>query len=190
MDNTRDEKAEGEVPKKTFSIIVAVIVITAIIVVFYYARKEPTTAVKQQPPKPSSPYTLTPSEITSAAGVAQNFTATYPIQGGWQNLSDASFYIAGGGHDQWVHYYPANDSFSFDRMKGSCKPGQATTLSTNFLTLNCADSSASGPQDKPTVTFSLTPRPSFSGEKYVLVVVTFDLNKASFGAVAGNWTVK
>ena len=186
----QDEKVTGELSKKTILIVICLIVLATIgTIIFYGARK--TTIVAPQPQRPATPlYTLTPSNITTAAGIAQVFTAEYPVSGGWQNLSDASLYIAGGGHDQWVHYYPVKNSFSFDKQKGSCKPGEATSISTKYLTLNCGASSVSGPGEKPKITFSLTPQPPFSKEKYVLLVVTFDNNKASSGKLLGNWTVK
>jgi hypothetical protein len=199
MDENQDEKTEeilfkpeGESPSsdktvlnKTILIVIGVFVLTIAGAVFFYSFKKPKTAGQ-----PTSPYTLTPSNATTAPGVPQNFTAVYPISGGWKNLSDASFYIAGGSHDQWVHYYPATKNFSLQGTAGRCTAGQATTLSTNFLILNCSASSVSGEGAKPTVTFSLTPKPSFSGVKYLLVVAAFDQAKASAGAVAGSWTVQ
>src|SRR5437762_10951599 len=116
MDEKQDEKTEeilfkpeGEsrssdktVLNKTTLIVIGVLVLTIVGAAYFYSSRKTKTAT--QPP---NPYTLTPSNITTAAGVPQSFTAVYPISGGWQNLSDASFYIAGGMHDQWVHYYPA-----------------------------------------------------------------------------------
>jgi len=191
MDEKHDEKTkeiffkpEGEnhSSDKIRLVAIALLVLSAVGAVYFYRHRDTSSQLP-------SPYTLTPSKITTAAGVTQSFTAAYAV-GSWQNLSDASFYVAGGGHDQWVHYNPATKSFTLAGVTGSCTPGQAATLSNKFLTLNCSSSSVSGSGTEPTVTFSLTPQPSFSGAEYRLVVIAFDQAKASSGALAGTWTLK
>lgn len=194
MDQKRDEKTkevflkpegEGRSSDKIIFVVIVVFVLSAVGAVFFYRNRG--TERTSQPP---SPYTLTPSKITTAAGATQSFTAAYPVSGGWRNLSDASIYVAGGGHDQWVHYNPVTKGFTLAGVTGSCTPGQAATLSNNFLIFNCSASSVSGSDIKPTVTFSLTPQTSFSGAEYRLVIIAFDQAKASSGSVAGTWTVK
>jgi subtilisin family serine protease/glucose/arabinose dehydrogenase len=136
-----------------------------------------------------SPNTLTPSNVTTAPGTAQSFTATYSDPDGFQNLNDASLYIAGGGNNQWAHYSPGTNSFTLTGAAGSCAPGQATTLSTLFLTLNCSGSSASGSGTALTVTFSFTPQAASSGTQYEMVPLVFDQTGQSVGKQLGSWTI-
>src|SRR6187401_266827 len=103
-EKTKDLSGSGLNPssKRLLFIMIGVLVLSAAIVAYLLRQKDtkPLTAGKQPP----IPYTLAPSKVTSAAGTAQSFTATYPLPGGWNGISDASFYIAGAKHDQWVRY--------------------------------------------------------------------------------------
>jgi len=132
---------------------------------------------------------LTPASITTTPGAAQSFTAVYSDADGWQSLSDTTLYIAGGTHNEWVHYSPAANRFTLTGVNGNCAPGQGTTLSSGFLTLNCNASSAFGSGNTLTVTFNLTPQPSFSPAQYTLVIGALDQSGASDGKFGGNWTV-
>jgi len=182
MDKISDENL---LSNKLFFIVIGVLIVSAVGVVFLLRHKNTRTVNV-----PTGPYTLVPSEITTAAGVAQSFTVTYPVPGGWQNISDASIYIAGGHHDQWVHYQPATKSFTLKGANGSCTAGKPATLSTNYLILNCGASSASDSGEKPIITFSLTPLPSSSGVKYVINTILIDKTKKGSGGIGANWTVK
>lgn len=145
-----------------------------------------TTTIPAQLPSADA---LTISNITTAPGITQSFTATYSDRVGWQNLSDASFYIAGGEHDQWLRYNPMTNSFILVGANSNCTPGQATTISSSFLTLNCSSSTVSFSGTTLKVTFSLTPLSSFSGVRYQLIIFVYDYAKKSNGKVVGNWTV-
>jgi hypothetical protein len=182
MDKASDDKL---LSKKLFFIAIGVLVLSSIGVVFLLRHKKTATVSA-----PTGSYTLVPSDITTAAGVAQIFTATYPISGGWQNISDASIYIGGRSNDQWVHYNPSTKNFTLMGAAGSCTAGEATTLSTNYLSLNCGATSASGSGEKPMITFSLTPQPSSSGTKYMLNTIVMDISKKGSGGTGGNWTIK
>lgn len=194
MDEKHDVKTEEKFSgredgnhssKKLFFIAIGVLVISAIGVLFLLRHRNTRTAIV-----PTSPYALTPSNITTAAGVAQSFTVIYPVAKGWQNISDASIFIAARKNDQWVHYSPMTKGFTLKGTDGSCRAGQAATLSTDYLTLNCGASSASGSAEVPMVTFSLTPQPSSSGTKFIMNTFVIDKTKKGSGGVGGMWTVK
>ena len=88
-----------------------------------------------------------------------------------------------------VHYSPATNKFTMVGASGICTPGQATTLSNGFLTLNCSTSSASGSGTTLTVTFNLTPQPPLSGAPYLLIITAVDQSAASNSKTTGSWII-
>jgi hypothetical protein len=129
------------------------------------------------------------SNIMTTSGVTQIFTATFSDPNGWQNLSDASFYLLGGGHDQQVHFNPLTHNFTLDGAAGSCTPGQPAILSNTYLTLNCSISSYTSSGNLLTVTYTIIPRTAFSGFQYRLFILATDKSGNTNAKNVGNWTV-
>jgi len=114
---------------------------------------------------------------------------SYSDPDGYQNISDASLMISGSSHNEWVHYNRATNRFSMMGVAGDCAAGQATTLSSGFLTLNCGSSSASGSGNILNVTYNLTPQPPLSGTGYNLIIAVTDQGGASSNKNTGYWIV-
>jgi hypothetical protein len=132
---------------------------------------------------------LTPVNISTFPSVAKAFTAVYSDPNGWLNLSDVSLFLSGSTHNEWVHYNPQTNKFTLVGVGGDCSPGQATILSNTQLILNCGPSTASGSGSDLTVTYNLTPQPSFSGASYLLIITAVDQSSARNSMTAGFWTV-
>ena len=113
---------------------------------------------------PPSADNVSPMNSTTGPGTVQIFTAVYSDPDGWQDIAAANFYLAGGLHNEWLHYLVAPNLFTMLGTNDFCSPGQAKTISSGFLTLDCAASSVSGSGTVLTVTFRVTPQPSFIGD--------------------------
>ena len=126
---------------------------------------------------------------STAPGTVQTFTAVYSDPDGWQNIAAANFYLAGNGglHNEWLHYLVAPNLFTMMGSTDSCSPGQAKTISSGYLTLDCGASSISGSGNVLTVTFRVTPQPSSSGIQYNIFTAASDQAGAAFAIFAGTW---
>ena len=113
---------------------------------------------------------------TTPAGTVQISPSVYSDPDGWQNIAAANFYLSGNGgtHNEWLHYLAAPNLFTMMGTNDVCNPGQATTLSNGFLTLNCATSSVSGSGTVLTVTFRVTPQAPSSGINYNIFTAVSD----------------
>jgi hypothetical protein len=126
--------------------------------------------------------------ISTGPSVVQSFTAGYSDPNGYLNMSDASLFLSGTTHNEWVHYNPQTNRFTMMGVGGDCSPGQATTLSNAYLVLNCNSSSASGSGPNLTVVYNFTPQPPLSGAGYRLVLAATDPG-GSVNKDMGYWVV-
>jgi plastocyanin len=132
---------------------------------------------------------VTPMNSATQAGMEQTFTSVYSDPDGYQNIAEASLYLAGGMHNEWLHYISAAHLFFIMGAPGVCTPGQATTLSNGFLTLDCANSSVSRSGNMLTVTFRVTPLGPSSGINYNIFLGVSDHAGAAHGAFGGTWQI-
>jgi hypothetical protein len=126
---------------------------------------------------------------TTAAGDQQTFVSVYSDADGYQNIAEANFYLAGGMHNEWLHYVSAANLFFIMGAPGVCTPGQATVLSNGFLTLDCAASSVAGSGAALTITLRVTPQSSSTGIDYNIFTAASDHAGAAFAMVAGTWGI-
>jgi hypothetical protein len=135
---------------------------------------------------------VSPTNSTTPVGTVQTFTTVYSDPDGWQNIAAANFYLAGNGglHNEWLHYLVAPNLFTMLGTNASCSPGQATTLSNGFLTLNCATSSVSGSGNVLTVTYRVTPQVPSSGTNYNIFSAASDQGGAAHAIFAGTWQIQ
>ena len=126
----------------------------------------------------------------TAPGTVQIFTAVYSDPDGWQNIAAADFYLAAAGNNEWLHYLVAPNVFTMMGSNGVCSPGQATTISSGSLTLDCGASSVSGSGTVLTVTFSVTPQPSSSGMQYNIISDASDQYGGANAKFAGTWGIQ
>jgi len=133
---------------------------------------------------------LTFSSMTTAPGDIQSLTAVYSDSDGWQNLSDATFYISAEDHSQWLHYNPATNKFSLDGAAGNCTPGQPAVLSNSYLVFHCNTSTAVPLGNSLRVTFTMTPQPALSGFQHQILIAAYDKSGKSNAKLVGNWTIK
>jgi plastocyanin len=145
-----------------------------------------TTTLPNQPPSADS---LMPVNISTEPSVAQSFTVGYSDPNGYLNMTDASLFLSGTTHNEWVHYNPQTNRFTMMGVGGDCAPGQATTLSNLYLVLNCNSSSASGSGPNLTVVYNLTPQPPLSGAAYRLIMAVSDQGGSSSNRDMGYWVV-
>jgi hypothetical protein len=141
-----------------------------------------------QPPTADS---LTPVNITTPLGTDQTFTLVLSDPNGWQDIAAVNLYLAGGGGSQndWLHYLPAPNLFTMMGSLDFCNPGQVKTLSSGYLTLNCATSTVSGSGTTLTVGFRVTPHPSFAGVLYNLFYGGSDQFGGADAKYGGTWFV-
>jgi len=127
--------------------------------------------------------------IATLPSVAQSFTAVYSDPDGYLNIADVSLLLSGIAHNEQVHYNPLTNKFTLMGVGGDCSPGQATTLTSGYLTLNCVSSSVSGSGSMWTVIYNLTPQPPFSGTAYQQIISVTDQGSLSNSKTTGTWIV-
>jgi hypothetical protein len=110
--------------------------------------------------------TFEPSSGSGRVGEWVSFTTTYTDPNGYEDIAWAFFFldrespIASGGLAVAYHR-PSNLLWLMDG--GFCRPGQAKSLSTDYITLDCGSSSVSGEGDTLTVTLHVRPEQCFVG---------------------------
>ena len=132
----------------------------------------------------------TPMNSTTPVGVSQTFVCVYSDPDGYQNFAEADLYLSGGLQNDWLIYYAAPNLFSMLGSNDICSPGQAKTISSGRLTLNCAASTVSGSGTSLTVTLSVTPQPPSSGINYNIFIAATDQTGESNANSGGSWTVQ
>jgi hypothetical protein len=144
--------------------------------------------------------TVTPSVLTSAAGVAQKLSAVYSDADGYANLKqvyllvNATASVANGIvllHDRTVNkLYLYNDAGT--GYVGSCAPGVAGSLLNTRGILNCAATTVTGLGNNLTVNWNITPRATFASlMKKNLYLYARDMSNATVAWTdKGDWTVK
>src|SRR5262249_16263375 len=96
---------------------------------------------------------------------------------------------AGGPNDEWAHYNLQTNRFTLDGAAGSCTPGSSGTLMTASMSLSCSTSGASGSGTNLSVTFNLTPQPSFPGPINSMFIAVADQAGQTGGKGGGYWVV-
>ena len=142
--------------------------------------------------RPPTAVNCTPTNSTTPVGTEQTFVCVFSDPDGYQNIAAASFYLSGNGglHNEWLHYIAAPNLFTMMGTNDFCSPGQAKTISSGYLTLNCATSTVSGSGPTLTVTFKVTPQAPSSGIMYNNFIGVSDQVGGSNGAVAGTWGIQ
>jgi hypothetical protein len=151
--------------------------------------KTPGTWTVNRPP---SAVNCTPMNSTTAVGTVQTFVCVYSDPDGWQNIAAANLYLSGNGgvHNEWLHYLVAPNFFTMMGSNDFCSPGQAKTLTSGFLTLDCGTSSISGSGNTLTVTFIVTPQAPSSGIQYNNFSAASDQAGAANAIFAGTWGIQ
>jgi hypothetical protein len=150
--------------------------------------KTPGTWIVNRPPSADS---CTPMNGTTPVGTPQTFACVYSDLDGWQNIAAANFYLSGGGgtHIEWLHYLVAPNLFTMLGSPDICSPGQAKTLSSGFLTLDCSTSTVSGSGTTLTINFNMTPQAPYSGINNLIFSAASDQAAAAFAIFAGTWGI-
>jgi uncharacterized repeat protein (TIGR01451 family) len=138
--------------------------------------------------------TVTPSALTSPAGVAQTFSAVYSDADGYANLNTVYFLVnssLSGANGIYVRYVRSTNTLSLvndagTTFVGSCTAGAAGTLTNSQGTVNCASSAASGLGNDLTLTLNITPKAAFASAT-AKKVYTYAID---YGALTVGWTQK
>jgi photosystem II stability/assembly factor-like uncharacterized protein len=136
---------------------------------------------------------VSPMNSTTPVNTAQTLTTVYSDPEGWQDIAAASLYFSGNGgvHNEWLHFFVAPSLFTMMGSNDSCSPGQAKTISSGYLTLDCGASSISGSGNTLTIIYHLTPQPSSSGLQYNIFSTASDQGGGAAAAIfAGRWNIQ
>jgi hypothetical protein len=115
---------------------------------------------------------------SGSVGVWADLTTTYTDPNGYQDIAGAFLFldrqppIASGG---LAAAYVQPSGLLWLKDGGVCEPGEATSLSTAFVTLDCANSSVSGAGDTLTIHWRIRPEQCFTGGcgwNYAIELVT------------------
>jgi hypothetical protein len=138
-----------------------------------------------------SAVSCTPMSSTTPVGTAQTFVCTYSDLDGYQNIAAANLYLSGNGgvHNEYLHYLVAPNLFTMLGSNDICSPGQAKTLTSGYLTLNCATSSISGSGTTLTVNFRVTPQALSSGIQFINFSTVSDQAGGANAISAGSWQI-
>jgi len=133
----------------------------------------------------------TPTNSTTPVGTTQTFVCVNSDPDGYQNIAAANLYFSGNGgvHNEQLHYLLAPNLFTMMGSNDICSPGQAKTLTSGYLTLNCATSSISGSGTTLTITFRVTPQAPSSGIQYNNFSSASDQAGAANAIFAGSWQI-
>jgi len=138
--------------------------------------------------------TFEPNGGSGRVGEWADFTTTYSDPNGYEDIKWAFFFLdreppiaSGGLAAAYIH--PANILWLKDG--GICRPGQAKSLSTVYITLDCSNSSVSGTGGTLTINWHVLPTQCFVGgcggnRAYELVMD--GAGWSDLGAV-GTWTL-
>jgi hypothetical protein len=142
--------------------------------------------------RPPSADSVSPMNSMTDPGISQMFTAVYSDPDGWQNIAAANLYFSGNGgiHNEWLHYLEAPNLFTMMGSNDSCNPGQAKTLTSGYLTLDCSMSSISGSGTMLKVVFQVTPEAPSSGIMYNMFSAASDQAGAANAIFAGTWQIQ
>ena len=145
-------------------------------------------------PQPPSVGTFEPNGGSGSVGKWADFTTTYSDPNGYEDIQLAFFFldrqppIASGGLaavyiQPWDILWLMGDGF--------CRPGQPGVAETDFVRIDCGNSSVSGKDDTLTINWRVLPRRCFDGDCGVNRAYEFVIDTArlwDFGAV-GAWTL-
>jgi hypothetical protein len=120
-----------------------------------------------------SPTAVTPSDVTSEAGVPQVFAATYTDPNGRQDLHDVRLLINAStqNNDAILALYAVDSDTLYLRddantaWLGGFAPGSDNTIENSQGILNVAQTAVSGDDTTLTVHWSITPKAAFAGPK-------------------------
>ena len=141
--------------------------------------------------RPPSAVSCAPTNSTTPVGTQQTFTCIYSDPDGYMNIAAANLYMSGNGgvHNEWLHYLPSLNLFTMMGSNDICNPGQAKTLTSGYLTLNCATTTISGSGTTLTVNFRVTPQAPSSGITYSNFSAASDQAGAANAIFAGSWQI-
>ena len=143
--------------------------------------------------------TLTPSVLSSTAGVAKTFKAVYRDANGYKNLKQVNFKInatSGGANCIYAVYNrPLNKLYLYNdagtAYVGNCTPGAAKTLTNTKGVLKCAATTVTVSGNNLTVSWNIKPNSAFaSATKKNLYMFARDMSNATTGwKDKGDWTI-
>jgi hypothetical protein len=138
-----------------------------------------------------SAVSCTPTNSTTPVGTTQTFVCVYSDLDGYQNIAAANLYLSGNGgvHNEYPHYLVAPNLFTMLGSNDICSPGQAKTLTSGYLTLDCATSSISGSGTTLTVNFRVTPQAPSSGIQFNNFSTVSDQAGGANAIFAGTWGI-
>jgi hypothetical protein len=141
--------------------------------------------------------TLTPTALSSKAGVIQSFTATYADQSGNSNIKTTEIQIGTTGNGSasiWARYdrstnklYLLNDAGTGYVAGGGCTPALPGSISNAQGTLHCDQTLITKMGNSITVKWSIAP--VFTGTKDVKMKVTDYSNLTTGFVKKGIWTI-
>jgi hypothetical protein len=142
--------------------------------------------------------TLTPANLTSAAGTARNLTAVYSDADGQANLKTVELLVTTSGstaaailakYDRTAKKLSLyNDSGT--SAIGSCSPGEATILTNAQGSLDCSATTVSASGQDLTVVWNIKPKPAFTGAQQMKMKATDNSNATVGWVKKGTWTIQ
>jgi len=144
--------------------------------------------------------TVTPSVLTSAPGIAREFSAVYSDADGYGNLKQVYFLVSTTGsgvngiylrHERTLNkLYLYNDAGT--GYVGNCTPGVAGSLTNTQGTLNCAATTVGGSGNYLLINWNITPKAAFvSATKRNIYLYARDMSNLTAGWTdKGDWTIK
>lgn len=141
--------------------------------------------------------TVSPNSGTSTSDQAVTFTTTYSDRDGWQNIQDAVFLIntSTSGAGCFYGYYNQNTHLLYLRNDsdtawlGGYAPGSDNIIENSFAKLDCSQTVVSGSGTTISVSWNITPKPTFLGTKYMYLLVRDDNGAVSNWSKKGSWRI-
>ncbi|MFH1414075.1 MAG: fibronectin type III domain-containing protein, partial [Candidatus Omnitrophota bacterium] len=140
---------------------------------------------------------ISPPLGSSNVGDVVTFTTTYSDPNGWQNLADVSLIInTSSDYSTGVTLaYNQNTNLLYmwdpvtNAWTSGVMPGQNPAIDTKFGKLDCAKTSVSGSGNTLTVTWKISFKSAFTGDKKTYLFARDDNGNATFNIEKGTWTI-
>lgn len=154
-----------------------------------------------QPNRTPTVGAVTPSTLTSAAGVAQTFRAVYGDADGYTNLKFAEFLVSptgGRANAILVRYFRQSNRIRLYNdagtalLAGSCAPGAVAVLQNSQGRVICRGSLATGAGTSLVLRLRIIPKAAFAGPtpKQLRTRAIDDANATSGLRLRGTWTIQ
>lgn len=140
---------------------------------------------------------VSPSSGTSLPEQPVSFTSIYSDRNGWQDIQEALFLIntSTSGVGCFYGYYNQNTQLLYLRNDddtawlGGYAPGSNNTIENSFAKLDCSQTAVSGSGTTISVSWKVTFKSVFLGNKYLYLNVKDDSGAVSNWSKKGSWRI-